>query len=266
MNELKSNRPLAVVTGASSGIGYHLALLAAEHGHNLLVAADTPLDAAVRNLRAAGAGVLPVQADLATPAGVDELIATLGGREVDVLMANAGHGLGGRFLEQDFADIVHVIDTNITGTLRLIQHVARGMCKREQGTGRILITGSVAGMQPGTYEAVYAATKAFINSFALALRNELKDSPVAITCLMPGPTETEFFERAGMLDTRAGQMKKADPAKVARIGYDAMMRGEADAVAGWINRMTAIGSKFAPAEVVAEMHGRLAEPGSAKKD
>ena len=200
-------RPLAVVTGASSGIGYHLADCAAGHGYDLILAADTPLAQAVRDFEARGAKVEAVHVDLSTLAGVDQLLGTIGERQVGVLVANAGHGLGGPFLEQDFKDILHVINTNITGTVYLVHQVARRMRERAhgQGFGRILITGSVAGLQPGAFEAVYAATKAFIDSFALAIRNELKDSAVTVTCLMPGPTETEFFERAGMLDTKVGR-------------------------------------------------------------
>jgi uncharacterized protein len=267
MTEMTARRPLAVVTGASSGIGYHLALIAADHGHDLMLAADTPLDAVLGALKGSGVQVQPVQADLATDEGVQQLIDAIGERDVDVLMANAGHGLGGPFLDQDFAAILHVINSNITGTLHLIHHVARRMCARrpQHGNRRILITGSVAGLQPGTFEAVYAGTKAFINSFAPALRNELKDSPVTVTCLMPGPTETEFFARAGMLDTKVGQAKKSDPANVARIGFDAMLKGEAEVVAGWFNKVQAVGSRLSPARLVAEMHGRLSEPGSARK-
>lgn len=268
MDELKAPRPLAVVTGASSGIGYHLARIAAEHGYDLVVAADRPLDPAVGDFEALGAHVDAVQADLATTEGVQQLIARIGEREVDVLMANAGHGLGGPFLEQDFAEVLHVINTNITGTVHLIQHVARGMARRahERGFGRILVTGSIAGFQPGSFQAVYNGTKAFIDSFSLALRNELKGSAVTVSCLMPGPTDTEFFLRADMTTTRVANDPKMmmQPEDVARIGFDAMRKGEADVVAGWKNKMQVAMSKVLPAEAVAEMHRKLAEPGSAE--
>jgi len=209
MDEPGAPRPLAVVTGASSGIGYHLARCAAEHGYDLVVAADTPLADAVRELEALGARVQAVQADLATTPGVQHLIQAIGGRDVDALMANAGHGLGGSFLAQDFNEILHVINTNIVGTVHLVQHVARGMVARARG--RILITGSVAGFMPGSFQAVYNGSKAFIDSFALALRNELKGTEVTISCLMPGPTDTEFFQRADMLDTRWGRAASPTP-------------------------------------------------------
>jgi len=264
MADLKARRPLAVVTGASSGIGYHLARLAAEHGYDLVVAADTPLDQAVQDFKAAGAEqVDALQVELASKQGVNDLLVRLQGREVDALLANAGHGLGGAFLEQDFDDVQHVIDTNITGTIYLIQQVARGMVARKQG--RILVTGSIAGFQPGAFQAVYNGSKAFVDSFAQALRNEMKQTGVTVSLLMPGPTDTEFFERADLLDTKVGSdMKKDDPAMVARVGFDAMLKGEADVVAGWKSKLQVMSSKVLPAQAVAEAHRKLAEPGTAK--
>lgn len=254
-------RPLAVVTGASSGIGLELARCAAEHGYDLVLAADTSLDQAAAQMRQLGAQVETVQADLAGREGVDRLLACVGGRPVHALMANAGHGLGGAFLEQDFEDVRHVIDTNITGTVYLLQHVASAM--KAQGSGRILVTGSIAGFQPGSFQAVYNGTKAFVDSFVAALRNEMKDSNVTLTCLMPGPTDTEFFERAGMQDTKVATDDKADPAEVARVGFKAMLRGEADVVEGLKNKLTVALSKVMPSQVSAEQHRKLAEPGSA---
>ncbi len=255
---------LAIVTGASSGIGYELARCCAADGFGLLIVADEPaIEEAARVLRAEGAVVEFVQADLATRAGVDRLQEALRDRPVDLLLANAGQGLGKGFLDQAFADIQRVVDTNITGTLDLIQRVGRQM--RARGTGRILITGSIAGFLPGTYQAVYNGTKAFIDSFSFALRHELKDTGVTVTCLMPGPTDTEFFERADMLDTRVGQGKKDDPAFVAKVGYEAMMKGEGDVVAGWKNKLQTAAAAVTPAGMLAEQHRRMAEPGSARK-
>jgi short-subunit dehydrogenase len=252
--------PLAVVTGASSGIGYHLARCAVEHGFDLVVAADTSLDEALLDFKALGAQeVIPVQCDLATRSGVDKLCEALQGREVDVLMANAGHGLGGAFLELDIEKIQHVINTNITGTLYLIQQVARGMVAR--GGGRILVTGSIAGFQPGSMHAVYNASKAFIDSFAEALRDELRDTGVTVSLLMPGATDTEFFVRAGLQGTYMGDdMRKDDPSKVAEAGFDAMMKGEADVVFSIKNKLQVIASKVMPAQAVAAAHRKLAEP------
>ena len=204
---MASEGGLAIVTGASSGIGYELARQCAKNGFDLLIAADEPaINDAARELRALGASVDAVQADLATIEGVDKLYAAARGRPVEALLANAGRGLGKGFLDQDFDDVRHVVDTNITGTIYLIQKVGRDM--RARGSGRILITGSIAGFMPGTYQAVYNATKAFLDSFSFALRHELMDSGVTVTCLMPGATETEFFERADMMDTKVGRPRR----------------------------------------------------------
>lgn len=257
-------RPLAVVTGASSGIGLELARQCAEHGFDLVIAADRSLEDAQRELTAQGASVKSVTADLATREGVEKLYAAIGGRPVDALLANAGHGLGQGFLDQEFADVQHVINTNITGTLHLVQKVGRDM--RRRAGGRILFTGSIAGFMPGAFQAVYNASKAFVDSFSWALRNELKDTGVTVTCLMPGPTDTEFFERANLMDTRVGSDDhKADPAEVAKIGFQAMMDGEGDVVAGMKNKLQAAAAHVTPAGVLAEQHRKMAQPGSAKK-
>jgi len=179
------------------------------------------------------------------------------------LLANAGNGLGHAFLDQDFEEARHVIDTNVTGTLYLIHEVGNEM--RERGEGRILITGSIAGFMPGTYQAVYNGTKAFMDSFSFALREELKDSGVTVTCLMPGATEAEFFERADMLDTKIGGGKKDDPADVAKIGFEAMMKGDGDVVSGLKNKIQSALTAVTPSGVLANQHGKMAKPGSAKK-
>ena len=259
--ESSALRPLAIVTGASSGIGYHLARCAAENGFDLVIAADQPLDAALLDFRALGAQVDAVQSDLATREGLEALLAAVRGRTVDALLANAGHGLGHGFLDQDFAEVLHVINTNISGTIYLVQKVGQAM--RQQGRGRILLTGSIAGFTPGSFQAVYNGSKAFIDSFAAALRNELKDTNITVTCLMPGPTDTEFFARAGMLDTKVATDSKMDPAEVAKIGFKAMMDGEADVVAGLKNKLEVAMAKVTPSQVSAEQHRKIAEPGTA---
>jgi short-subunit dehydrogenase len=254
-------RPLAVVTGASSGIGYELAKLFAQDGYDLAVAADTPLAEAVQTFETLGASVAAVQADLSTEAGVQSLYRALAGRPVEALAANAGHGLGKAFLDQDFEDVAHVINTNITGTIRLAHLIGRDM--RERGRGRILFTGSIAGLMPGSFQAVYNGTKAFIDSFSFALRNELKDSGVSVTVLMPGPTDTDFFERADLMDTQVGQSEsKSDPAKVAKTGYEAMKRGDGDVVAGLRNKIQAAMAAVTPQSALAERHRKMAEPGA----
>lgn len=256
-----SARPLAVVTGASSGIGYELARLFAEDGYDLIVAADTPLTEAVQGLQAVGATVEAVQVDLATEQGVQALYDKIAGRAVDALAANAGHGLGKGFLDESFEDILHVINTNITGTVRLVHLLGCDM--RDRGRGRILFTGSIAGLMPGSFQAVYNASKAFVDSFSFALRNEMKDTGVTVTVLMPGPTDTEFFERAGLMDTKVGQDdKKMDPADVAKYGYDAMNRGDGDVVAGLGNKLQAAIAAVTPQNMLAQQHRKMAEPGS----
>jgi short-subunit dehydrogenase len=185
------------------------------------------------------------------------------GRSIDLLLANAGRGLEKGFLDQDFAEARDVVDTNVTGTIYLIQKVGREM--RSRDAGRILITGSIAGFVPGTFQAVYNGTKAFLDSFSFALRAELDGTGVSVTCLMPGATETEFFARADMLDTKVGTSKKDDPAAVAKIGFDAMMNGEGDVVSGWKNKLQSAIANIMPASMLAEQHRKEAAPGSAKR-
>lgn len=252
------SKPLAVVTGASTGIGLELARLCADDGYDLIIAADTELDSATADLGARGARVEAIMTDLGTPKGVDELIAAIEGRPVAVLMANAGHGLGGGFLDQDLGEVQSIIDVNISGTIALIHTVGRDM--RQRNDGKILITGSIAGFIPGSFHAVYNGSKAFVDSFSWALRNELKDTEVTVTCLMPGATETEFFERAEMADTEVGKSDKADAAKVAKDGYDAMNKGEAGVVSGIMNKVQVAIARMVPNATMAEAHRKTAEP------
>ncbi len=257
-----SKGQLAVVTGASTGIGRELAMLCAKDGFDLIIAADEPADATAAECRKLGVVVDTVEADLATTEGVDELctIVLAKHRPVEALFANAGRGLGKGFLDQDFAQARHVIDTNVTGTVYLIHRIANDM--RRRNAGKILITGSIAGFIPGSFQAVYNGSKAFLDNFAFALRNELKDTAMTVSCLMPGPTDTEFFRRADMLDTSVGQSKKDDPAMVAKVGYDALMNGEADVVSGWKNKLQATLANITPSGFLAEQHRKMAEPGS----
>jgi short-subunit dehydrogenase len=250
---------LAIVTGASSGIGFELARCCAKDDYDLLICSDTDeIETAAQALRDDAARVETVQADLATQDGLEKLMQALGGRPVDLLLANAGIGIGGAFLDLDLGRLLRVIDLNVSGTLALIHPIGQAM--RTRGRGRILITGSIAGYTPGSFNAVYNGSKAFLDSFSMALRNELKDSGVTVTCLMPGATDTDFFVSAGMEDTKLGQADKADPADVARQGYEAMQKGRSGVVTGFMNKVQTAFSGLIPDSVLAQMHRRMAEP------
>lgn len=262
-----STAQLALVTGASSGIGLELAKLFASNGYDLIVVAeDDGIDAAAETLRSLGPMVESVQADLATRDGVEELWERVEakGRPLDAIAINAGVGVGGPFLATDLEDEINLINLNITGAVHLAKYVVEQMADR--GEGRILITSSIAAEMPAPFEAVYGASKAFLLSFAEALRNELKDTGVTVTALQPGPTDTNFFNRANMLDTKVGADKKDDPADVARDGFDALMAGKDHVVAGsFKNKVQSTMAQVTPDKVTAEMHRKLSEPGSASK-
>jgi short-subunit dehydrogenase len=263
-NEMPTTQRLAVVTGASTGIGLELARCCVREGYDVLIAADEPqIEQAATELRAESGGkVEAVQADLSTTEGVDKLYGAAKGRAVDVLMANAGRGLGRAFLDQNWNQARQVIDTNITGTVYLIHKVGNDM--RQRNSGRILITGSIAGFTPGSFQAVYNGSKAFLDSFSFALREELRDTKLTVTCLMPGATETEFFKRADMMDTKVGTAEKDNAAEVARAGFDAMMKGEGDIVTGMKNKIQSSVANVTPAEMLAKQHRKMAQPGTAR--
>ena len=257
---------LAIITGASTGIGFELAHLAAKNGYDIIVAADEPLiDAAANDFKAHGVSVESVEADLSTVEGVDRLLAAANGRPVDVLCANAGRGLGHAFIDQDVADWRRVIDTNVFGTTYVLWKTLKQMVAR--GEGKILVTGSIAGHIPGSFQAVYNASKAYLDNIVPALINEIKDvKGVTVTNLMPGPVETEFFERGGMGDTSVGQStSKSDPADVAKDGWDAMMAGKAAITSGWKNKIQNTLANVIPDAVLAQQHRGMAEPGSGEK-
>lgn len=249
---------LAVITGASTGIGYEIAKIAATEGYDLIVVADEPQINAVAG-DFGTANVEAVEADLATFEGNDKLLTAVGTRPIDLLVANAGRGLGHAFVDQDVTAWRRVIDTNVTGTTYLLQKAAQTM--KARGEGRILITGSIAGLIPGSYQAVYNGTKAYLDSFSYALREELSDTGVTVTVLMPGPTDTEFFKRANMMDTPVGQDdSKEDPAKTARNGWDAVMAGSAHVVSGAKNKIQAALSHLTPDTLLAKRHSAMAKP------
>jgi short-subunit dehydrogenase len=261
------NNPFAVITGASSGIGYELARQLAEQGYDLLIVAeDAGIEEAGADLRRDGRNtVTAVRADLARHDGVLKAWYAIEetGRPVDVLALNAGRGIGGAFVGgTDLADELNVIDVNVISTVHLAKLALPAMVAR--GRGRVLITSSIASMMPGTYQAVYNASKSFTQSFAEALRAELKDTGVTVTSLMPGPTDTNFFHRAEMDDTRVGASDKDDPAQVAEQAIRALLDGREKVLAGSLpTRAQAVASKVTPDRLKAELHRRMAEPGSA---
>ncbi len=261
-------RPLAVVTGASNGIGYELAKQFAQNGFDLLITATgATINDVAQALEKLGAKVETVQADLATYDGVETLYKQIQatGRPVDAIAINAGVGVGGDFArETDLQDELNLINLNVVSSVHLAKRVVKDMVER--GQGRILFTSSIAALMPGPFEAVYAASKAFIHSFSEALRNELKDTGVTVTALMPGPTDTNFFHRAGMDDTKAGAGEKDDPALVAKQGFEALMAGKDAVIAGSLKtKLQGNVSKVLPDTANAEQHRQLTEPGSARK-
>ena len=251
-------RPLAVVTGASTGIGYELAKLLARDGFDLVVAADRPLaEAKPAFERTAPRSKRCRPIFPRKTASSRSTILSRAARSMSWRPTRAMAWAEGFWIRPSTTFCMS--STNITGTTRLLHLIGRDM--RARGRGQILLTGSIAGLMPGSFAAVYNASKAYVDSFSFALRNELKDSGVSVTVLMPGPTDTEFFHRAGQDDTAVGQSKsKMDPARVAEIGYQAMKRGDGDVVAGLGNKVQAAMAAVTPQSVLAEMHRKQAEP------
>jgi short-subunit dehydrogenase len=263
-NETNESHPLAVVTGASSGIGYALAKVFAKNGYNLIVCSDHADIADAGNaFRAHGTLVETVQADLATEAGVEKLYAKIraAGQPLDAAVMNAGVGIYGDFKDADMAEVLNLVNLNLISPLRLTRKILPDFVAR--GEGKILYTSSIAAEMPGPHYAVYAASKSFLQSFAEAIRNEVKDRGVVVTSLQPGATDTNFFVRAGMEDTKVGQAKKDDPAEVAEQGFAALMAGKDHVVAGsFKNKVQAAAAKFMSDERNAKMHGAQLKPES----
>ncbi len=260
-------RPFAVVTGASTGIGFELARQCIMNNFDALICADDArgIHEAAAHLAASGATVIPVTADLTTYEGVEKLAREIDGtgRHVDALILNAGIGVNGPFIETPLDEELRVIALNCASIVHLAKRVVPQMAVR--GKGHILITASVESTSPAPYLAVYGASKAFDLSFAEALRAELKETGVTVTALQPGATDTEFFERAEMMDTRVAAGKKDDPAEVAKVGFEAMMKGKDKVIAASIKaKLEGLVGELLPEPAKAALHARQAKPGSAK--
>lgn len=254
----------AVVTGASSGIGYELAKVLAHNGYDLIVAsAGERLEPAAADFRALGVEVKAVQTDLATREGVDTLWKEIeaAGRPVDVACINAGVGVGGLFQETSLDEELNMVQLNCASTVHLAKHIVKQMVGLN--AGRILFTASIAGEMVAPREAVYAATKAFVLSFAHSLRYELKDTGITVTALQPGPTDTDFFHRAGMDNTEVGQegKKESEPADVAKQGYDALMAGKDHVyAASFKTKLEGAVANLVPGGMKGAMHEKMAKP------
>jgi len=262
-----STRPLALVTGASSGIGLELARQFATNDFDLIVVAeDDELIDAAKDLQRHGTSVEVLKVDLASHDGVERLweYVESRGRPIAAAALNAGVGSGGAFKDTDLQKELALVDLNCRSTVHLAKYLLLDMAARDEG--RVLFTSSIAATMPGAFQAVYNASKSFVQSFALALRNELKDTGVTVTSLMPGPTDTEFFERAEMTDTAVGQSdSKDDPADVAKDGFEALMAGKERVVsASMTTKAQGRMSRVLPDGAKAEMHRKMAEPGSGK--
>ena len=261
-----NDRPLAVITGASSGIGYELAKVFATNGFDLIVVAEDEkiLDAG-NAFRAIGTKVESLQIDLAKPGGVDELYNKIKSfdRPIDSIAINAGVGVSGAFADNDLEEEMNMIQLNIVSLVHLAKHVVRDMIA--VGEGRIMFTSSIAAEMPGPYYAVYAASKAFVQSFAEALHNEVKEQGVVVTALQPGPTDTNFFARAHMLDTPAGQGKKDSAAEVALHGFEALMAGRDHVVAGSLKNNFQVGvARLMTEATAAKVQAKQTKPFSEK--
>lgn len=252
-------RERAVVTGATTGIGYELARLLAADGHDLtIVARSTQVLERVAGELAErhGVAVSPISMDLSLPGAASELFASLSGRPIEVLVNNAGFGTYGPFAETDLDATLGMIRLNVEALTHLTRLVLPGMM--EEGRGRILNVASTAAFQPGPLMAVYYATKAYVLHFTEALAEELRNAPVTVTVLCPGPTSTAFQKRADMEDS--GLMRYLgvmDAATVAEAGYRGMWRGRRIVIPGLMNRLTPLSVRLTPRTLVARMVGLI---------
>jgi short-subunit dehydrogenase len=258
-----SKRQLAVVTGASSGIGLELARQCAANGFDLIICAEDPgVQAAAMQLQSeAAVQVQAIQLDLSTRDGVEQLATEVRntGRPVDALLLNAGVGVGGAFVDTPLDAELRMVELNCNHTIHLAKRLVPDMVARR--SGRVLVTASIASTTPSPYHTVYGATKAFVMSFAEGLRTELADTGVTVTALQPGPTETEFFERANMTNTPIGRAEKDDAAEVAKRGFEAMMDGKDSVLGGGLkSKLQGMANEILPETVKAKQSAKQAKP------
>ncbi len=258
------NRPTALVTGASGGIGRDLAELAAADGFDVVLVARSAdvLGAAADDIEERhGVRALAVPADLADPQAPARLAAELAGRgvAVDVLVNNAGVGAYGEFVDSDPEAQLAMIRVNVGAVVGLTRALLPPMVER--GRGRILNVASTAAFQPGPLMAVYYATKAFVLSFSEALAEELAGTGVTVTALCPGPTRSSFQDRAGMQKSRLFRLARVmDSMPVARRGWRAALRGRRVVIPGLFNRAMAQSVRLAPRRLVTALVRRIQSP------
>jgi len=249
---MEHQQKTALITGGTSGIGKELARLFAKDGYSLILVArnQAELDTTARELQQYGVRVTTIAKDLSK---MEEAKALCGevNQQVDVLVNDAGQGVYGLFTNNELERELDIIHLNICATVILTKHFVKAMALR--GSGRVLNLGSVAGKLPGPWQAVYHATKAFVLSFTTAIREEMKDSGVTFTALMPGVTDTDFFNKAGMNDSKVVQDKEAmaDPADVAKDGYEALMAGEDRVISGFKNKLEVNAANLMPDSMIA---------------
>lgn len=252
-----------LITGGTSGIGFELARLFAQNGYNLVIVArdEVELQQAKESLSAYGVDVQTISKDLFENDQAFEVYEEVKARNIsiDILVNNAGQGQYGEFKDTDIWRELSIIQLNISALVILTKQFLFEMLER--GSGKILNTSSIASKAPGPYQSVYHGTKAFVQSFTEALRNEVKDRGVVVTALLPGATDTDFFNKADMLDSKIVQEGKLDdPVKVAKDGYEALMKGDDMVVSGIKNKMNVVMSNVLPDSVVADNMASKQEP------
>jgi short-subunit dehydrogenase len=261
---MESNKSFTLITGGTSGIGYELAKIFANEGHNLIIVArnQSELASAKESLDQTGVEVITIAKDLFEPNAPFEVYEQVKSRglEVDILVNDAGQGVYGLFAETDVRRELSIIQLNVASLVVLTKYFLKEMLER--GGGRILNLSSIASKAPGPWQSVYHGTKAFVQSFTEAVRSEVKDQNIVLTALLPGVTDTDFFRKAGMESSKMVEDKDkiADPADVARDGYEALMRGDDKVISGMKNKMLVASTNMMTDSAAADMMKKMQEP------